>query len=223
MAHPFHHSLSSVRSFGGQVSDYIEIHSWLDSTKELYANFRHRALRHHNEGAAHCEKFFGQTIVNSDKEIVRVHNITLQHIEEDCERSVSAVDWLTNMKAPRWFVANSFPSKSNSLEYLLKRFGNEHAGSIGKLLDFFYGFENMVDSPLWMALRSNSHGIYEAEKLCGYTFTNDNNNASSVPIRYAAEELIRFQLNRIPSAQDWLSHIESKPWMIRTKKIIHTL
>jgi hypothetical protein len=30
MAHPLHHAESSVRRFGGQVSDYIDIHQWLE-------------------------------------------------------------------------------------------------------------------------------------------------------------------------------------------------
>jgi hypothetical protein len=29
MAHPYHHSLSSVKKWGGTVDDYLRIHSWL--------------------------------------------------------------------------------------------------------------------------------------------------------------------------------------------------
>ena len=46
MAHPYHHALSSVKKWGGTADDYIEIHSWYDQSKELIADFRHRALRH---------------------------------------------------------------------------------------------------------------------------------------------------------------------------------
>ena len=30
MAHPYHHSLSSVRKWGGSVFDYLPLHSWFD-------------------------------------------------------------------------------------------------------------------------------------------------------------------------------------------------
>ena len=48
MAHPYHHALSSVRKWGGSVEDYLTIHAWFDGSKEITADFRHRALRHHH-------------------------------------------------------------------------------------------------------------------------------------------------------------------------------
>ena len=50
MAHPYHHSLSSVKKWGGNVDDYQPIHDWFDQSKQIIADFRHRALRHHAEG-----------------------------------------------------------------------------------------------------------------------------------------------------------------------------
>ena len=47
MAHPYHHALSSVRKWGGCVEDYQAIHDWFDASKQITADFRHRALRHH--------------------------------------------------------------------------------------------------------------------------------------------------------------------------------
>ena len=62
MAHPYHHSLSSVRKWGGTVDDYIAVHSWFDASKQIIADFRHRALRHHAEGIFMAETVFGQTL-----------------------------------------------------------------------------------------------------------------------------------------------------------------
>jgi hypothetical protein len=28
--HPYHHAVSSQRTYGGAVSDYLPLHSWLD-------------------------------------------------------------------------------------------------------------------------------------------------------------------------------------------------
>ena len=64
MAHPYHHALSSVKKWGGEVEDYIELHSWLDASKLILADFRHRALSHHAEGIFMLETIFGVTITN---------------------------------------------------------------------------------------------------------------------------------------------------------------
>jgi hypothetical protein len=70
MAHPYHHSLSSVRKWGGTVEDYLAIHSWFDASKEIIADFRHRALRHHAEGIFMAETIFGPTITLSSGRVI---------------------------------------------------------------------------------------------------------------------------------------------------------
>jgi len=47
---PVIHSRSSERHFGGVWGDYIQIHHWLDRSKEFVADFRHRYNFHHEEG-----------------------------------------------------------------------------------------------------------------------------------------------------------------------------
>lgn len=66
MAHPYHHSLSSVKKWGGTIDDYLAIHSWFDASKLITADFRHRALRHHAEGIFLAETFFGPTITTAN-------------------------------------------------------------------------------------------------------------------------------------------------------------
>ena len=41
MAHPYHHSLSSVKKWGGSVFDYLPLHSWFDQSKAIAARARH--------------------------------------------------------------------------------------------------------------------------------------------------------------------------------------
>jgi hypothetical protein len=60
MAHPYHHALSSVRKWGGTVEDYLSVHNWFDGSKQILADFRHRALRHHAEGIFLAERFSAQ-------------------------------------------------------------------------------------------------------------------------------------------------------------------
>jgi hypothetical protein len=49
MAHSYHHAVSSARKWGGTPEDYLQIHNWIDGSKVILADFRHRALRRHAE------------------------------------------------------------------------------------------------------------------------------------------------------------------------------
>src|SRR5262245_59038006 len=89
MAHPMHHAESSAKKFGGKPEDYQAIHNWFDATKEIYADFRHRALRHHSQGIFECERVFGLFIVNSAGKKVPTRFIGEQHVKEDCAAAVS--------------------------------------------------------------------------------------------------------------------------------------
>lgn len=49
MSKPFIHAQSSAKKFGGIWEDYISIHEFLDSSKSVIADNRHRALTHPKE------------------------------------------------------------------------------------------------------------------------------------------------------------------------------
>jgi len=100
--HPYYHSLSSVRKFGGKPEDYEPIHHWFDESKEQFANFRHRALRHHAQGIYECERAFGKTITNSDGRVIPTRYIGEQHVNEDVGFIPSLQDWLMPIVAQPW-------------------------------------------------------------------------------------------------------------------------
>jgi hypothetical protein len=103
VSHPIHHAQSSVKKWGGTVEDYIAIHAWLDATKETFADFRHRALRHHSQGIFEAERTFGLAIVNSDGRTVPVRYIGEQHVKEDCGGRIPTVsDWFRNIRPEVW-------------------------------------------------------------------------------------------------------------------------
>jgi hypothetical protein len=105
MAHPHHHALSSARKFGGKAEDYQHIHDWFDATKELVADFRHRALRHHTHGIFEAERLFGTTLINSDGKEVPVRFIAEQHVREDCMGAIpTPQDWLQEIPVKPWMV-----------------------------------------------------------------------------------------------------------------------
>ena len=101
MAHPWSHSISSSRKFGGKPEDYLEIHNWFDSTKSYCADPRHRSLRHHTLGIFDCEKVFGVFIMNSDNKKVMVRQVGEQHVFEDLGFIPTPMDWLKYMSIPR--------------------------------------------------------------------------------------------------------------------------
>lgn len=58
----------------------------------------------------------------------------------------------------------------------------------------------------------SAFGIFEAERVFGVTI--QNSDGKTVPVRFIGEQHVREDCGGvIPSAQDWLRLIPSKPWM----------
>lgn len=95
--------MTTVKKWGGKPEDYAAIHDWFDATKEMFADARHRALRHHAQGIFEAERVFGRIIINSDGREVPVRYIGEQHVKEDCGGRIPSVeDWLRNIKMEAW-------------------------------------------------------------------------------------------------------------------------
>jgi len=102
MAHPYHHALSSVRTWGGAVEDYIPIHDWFDASKQIIADFRHRCLRHHAEGIYMAETLFGSILALSTVRVIPVRWIGEQHVREDLGFIPSFADWVKAIRPEPW-------------------------------------------------------------------------------------------------------------------------
>lgn len=95
------HSQISVKKRGGKIEDYLPIHDFMDSTKELCSDNRHRIL-HTLWGIRRViVPIFGQTITNSDGKNINVKDLCEQdHILPDYQNRfiptladfVSAID-----------------------------------------------------------------------------------------------------------------------------------
>ena len=107
MAHPFHHSESSMRKYGGNTDDHLPIHHCSAESKRRYSDNRHRALRHHAEGIFLCEQIFGVTITNSAGKEIPVRFIGEQHVQEDLGWIPSAADWLKEIRPKAWMGPRS--------------------------------------------------------------------------------------------------------------------
>ncbi|MBY0561525.1 hypothetical protein [Hyphomicrobium sp.] len=118
MTHPHFHAVSSARMFGGKPEDYLEIHNWFDATKESFADFRHRALRHHAEGIFECERVFGVTLTNSDGKTVPVRYVAEQHVMEDLGQIPTIADWLSKITPEPWMArATKVGAKRENVQY----------------------------------------------------------------------------------------------------------
>ena len=102
MAHPYHHSLSSMRKWGGEVSDYLPLHTWFDESKAIAGDFRHRALRHHAEGIFMLETIFGPTITLSTGRVIPTRWVGEQHVKEDLGFIPSFADWMRAIRPLPW-------------------------------------------------------------------------------------------------------------------------
>ena len=108
MAHCHYHSLSSQKKWGGTPEDYQPLHDWFDQSKELTADFRHRALRHHAQGIFELERVFGTTITISTGRQVPVRLIGEQHVMEDLGFIPKFSDWVNEI-APKPWMGRAVP------------------------------------------------------------------------------------------------------------------
>jgi hypothetical protein len=80
----YKHAEISVKKRGGVVEDYLAIHDFIDSTKELCSDNRHRILHTHWGIRRVIVPIFGQTITNTHGKIINVKDLCEQdHILPD--------------------------------------------------------------------------------------------------------------------------------------------
>jgi hypothetical protein len=83
---PHLHARNSVKKYGGEWEDYIEIHDFLDSTKS-----------HFPFGCFLAEKLFGHLITNSEgkeisvRDIAEDHKRDFHHISSDREFELDTI------------------------------------------------------------------------------------------------------------------------------------
>lgn len=105
MGNPLHHSKSSVKRWGGQVSDYLPLHELLDSPKVTMNNNTSRMLTHNIWFCYHIiPKIFGYNIVNSDGKSVDTVDIAMLHVSEDFRGKFipTAQDYLQHLEVQAW-------------------------------------------------------------------------------------------------------------------------
>jgi len=108
------HSKLSVKRYGGKIEDYYAIHSFMDSTKELCSDNRHRIL-HNLWGIRRVIiPIFGSTIKNSSNKIVNVKDL--------CERDHILPDYGNRFIPTLEDFTNAITDESNINLKLLDNF-----------------------------------------------------------------------------------------------------
>lgn len=97
----WYHAKSAAHKWGGTPHDYLPIEEFIDSSKQVIGDARHRSLYHHTLGVFLCEKIFGKTLTIGRVE-VPVRLVAERHIIEDLGRLPSPHDYINNMVMAPW-------------------------------------------------------------------------------------------------------------------------
>lgn len=99
------HAVSSANKFGGTPEEHLPIHEWLDSSKTVIADVRHRSMYHHSKGIWDAQLIFGRTItvqVNGKDKRIPVRLIAELHVEQDLGWIPSPKDYIDGMIVKKW-------------------------------------------------------------------------------------------------------------------------
>jgi hypothetical protein len=102
----FHHAQSAAKKWGGVAADYLPIEEYIDSSKAILGDVRHRAMFHHTLGVWLVQEKFGPTIsvTKSSGKVVQVPTrlVAERHIIEDLGWLPSPADYLKNTPVEKW-------------------------------------------------------------------------------------------------------------------------
>ena len=119
MANPVIHAKSSVKRWGGQISDYLRIHEAMDGSKAACASNQHRVVWHSSYGACVLVPMvFGPFITNSDGKDVSTKDIAEQHILEDYRMKFipTLQDYIDHMENAPWMNNAMLDDVPNSVK-----------------------------------------------------------------------------------------------------------
>lgn len=106
MSKPYLHAISSAKKFGGIPDDYMPIHEFMDSSKAVIADNRHRALTHNSWFIGTViPRVFGETFKRpSDSKVISSRDIAEQHVLEDYKNKFipSAHDFISLIPFEMW-------------------------------------------------------------------------------------------------------------------------
>lgn len=113
----WYHAKSAAKKWGGEPEDYLPVEEFIDSSKQVIGDVRHRSLYHHTLGVFLCERIFGKTLeIRGVKIPVRL--VAERHIIEDLGWLPSPADYLKDAPIHVWM--SGAQRKTLPLSHLLK-------------------------------------------------------------------------------------------------------
>lgn len=225
---PLQHAQISAKTYGGEWSDYIHIHSFLDSSKATSAHFKHRFLLHHAEGIELTVYIFGEAVNNSEGCKILTRQLLTDHLIEDVGRVVTIEDWIRDL----------MPKQDSSFyKFLAKKREQIETGEINGERELFQTFNlnekdiNTIRNFLAFPLKSSAHpaallfshnsfAVFLAERVFGYAFVKNNkekgtNNSKKqlVAVREVFERLIFLRLKAVYSPAEIIARTDEADWM----------
>jgi hypothetical protein len=226
---PLQHAQISQKIYGGKWTDYVEIHSFLDSSKAACAHFKHRFLLHHQEGIEWGVKIFGEQLINSENRSVSTRRILTDHLIEDLGKVATIDDWAGAL----------FPDKNDSFYRFLARrrelIDDDNVKGEHELLRAFNLKQNdtiriksFLNRPLEnsahpaaLLVTHNSFGIFLAEKIFGCAFVKEREKNKEragskqqfIATREVFERLVFLRLKSVPSPFEILTRTAAEDWM----------
>ena len=229
---PLQHARISVKKYGGSWMDYIELHSFLDSSKAACAHFKHRFLLHHAEGIGLAVRIFGEKIINSENREISTGRLLIEHLIEDLGRVVTVEDWAQSL----------MPKQNDSFyKFLAKKREQVEVGAVQgetELLSAFGLVEKdiaaiqaflafpLADSehPAALLVTHNSFAVFLAEKIFGYAFVKNNKEANKdnpkkqlIAVREVFERLIFLRMKAVYSPAEIIARTNEADWMRGTR------
>lgn len=102
----WYHAVSAAKKWGGSPEDYLPVEEFIDSSKQVIGDVRHRSLYHHTLGVFLCEKVFGKTLAipKGEERVIRVpvRLVAERHILEDLGWLPSPKDYIDGMPIKPW-------------------------------------------------------------------------------------------------------------------------
>ena len=223
---PLQHAQISAKTYGGKWSDYIEIHSFLDSSKAASAHFKHRFLLHHAEGIKLAVRIFGEAVINSENREFSTKLLLTDHLIEDVGSIVTIEDWARDLMPKQSdsfykFLANKREQIENDYirgeRELFQAFNLKKKDTIAIKKFLAFPFKNSTH-PAALLFSHNSFAVFLAEKIFGYAFTKENKKRSGsikqpVAVREVFERLIFLRMKTIYSPAEIIARTAEADWM----------
>lgn len=214
MAHPLYHSRASAHRYGGQARDYLELHTFLDQTKALVADCRHRLILHNMWGIRIVVARFGPTFAG-----VATETLATDHIVEDLGRVPTLAEALPTQPSAWWSGGQTLEEEMGLVT--LGNHARRSASRFGGRMAEYRLVHELLDSPArelpdWRhrLMTHNAWGPFLCEAVLGPILLRA--DGREVPTRTVAEDHIQHDLGRIPTVAEALEGIALEAWMCRT-------